>query len=77
MNDWPVKARALVLKSSTDAEQKVIRQIISSNKFLRVLDLRGCFLQEIPSCVFQLTQLKYLDVSGLPITKFLLGRNDF
>ncbi|KAL6655825.1 hypothetical protein ACP70R_006651 [Stipagrostis hirtigluma subsp. patula] len=72
---WPFKARSLVLQCNA-MEVELICQLIAANKYLRVLDLRGCCLQEVPGCVFRLDYLRYLDVSGLPITEFSLRKNN-
>lgn len=61
------KARSLILKT-LESERVFVSQVISENKYLRVLDLRGCSISELPGCVFKLKHLKYLDASGLPIT---------
>ncbi|XP_062193459.1 putative disease resistance protein RGA1 [Phragmites australis] len=64
---WPSKARSLIFKTS-GAEVQHVSEVLSVNKYLRVLDLTGCSVMEIPAPVFQLKQLRYLDASTLPIT---------
>ncbi|GJM99051.1 hypothetical protein PR202_ga16114 [Eleusine coracana subsp. coracana] len=64
---WPSKARSLIFKTS-GAELQRVSEVLSVNKYLRVLDLSGCSIAEIPSPVFQLKQLRYLDASTLSIT---------
>ncbi|CAN6210439.1 unnamed protein product [Urochloa humidicola] len=64
---WPSKARSLIFKTS-GAELQHVSEVLSVNKFLRVLDLSGCSIKEIPAPVFQLKQLRYLDASTLSIT---------
>ncbi|XP_047046598.1 disease resistance protein RPV1-like isoform X1 [Lolium rigidum] len=64
---WPTKARSLIFKTSgTDMEH--VGEVLSVNKYLRVLDLGECSVNEIPGPVFQLKQLRYLDASTLSIT---------
>ncbi|XP_066323996.1 disease resistance protein RPV1-like [Miscanthus floridulus] len=60
------KARSLILK--TLESERFVNQVISENKYLRVLDLSGCSICELPDCIFKLKHLRYLDASGLPIT---------
>ncbi|TKW02861.1 hypothetical protein SEVIR_7G034800v4 [Setaria viridis] len=38
--------------------------LFSSAKYLSVLDLRDCWLQKLPDSIFQLRQLRYLNLSG-------------
>ncbi|TVU00842.1 hypothetical protein EJB05_53690 [Eragrostis curvula] len=64
---WPSKARSLIFKTS-GAELQHVSEVLSANKYLRVLDLSGCSVTEIPSPVFHLKQLRYLDASTLAIT---------
>lgn len=64
---WPSKARSLIFKTS-GAELQHVSEVLSVNKYLRVLDLSGCSIKEIPAPVFQLKQLRYLDASTLSIT---------
>ncbi|CAN6174000.1 unnamed protein product [Urochloa humidicola] len=64
---WPSKARSLIFKTSS-AELQHVSEVLSVNKFLRVLDLSGCSIKEVPAPVFQLKQLRYLDASTLSIT---------
>ena len=64
---WPSKARSLIFKTS-GAELQHVSEVLSVNKYLRVLDLSGCSVKELPAPVFQLKQLRYLDASTLPIT---------
>ncbi|GJM94500.1 hypothetical protein PR202_ga11148 [Eleusine coracana subsp. coracana] len=64
---WPSKARSLIFKTG-GAELQHVSEVLSVNKYLRVLDLSGCSVTEIPSPVFQLKQLRYLDASTLSIT---------
>uniref|UniRef100_A0A0A9DF88 Uncharacterized protein n=1 Tax=Arundo donax TaxID=35708 RepID=A0A0A9DF88_ARUDO len=63
----PSKARSLIFKTS-GAELHHVSEVLSVNKFLRVLDLSECSVTEIPAPVFQLKQLRYLDASTLSIT---------
>ncbi|OEL15323.1 putative disease resistance protein RGA1 [Dichanthelium oligosanthes] len=65
--DWPSKARSLIFKTN-GAELQHVSEVLSVNKYLRVLDLSGCSVKEIPASVFQLKQLRYLDASTLSIT---------
>ncbi|XP_025800081.1 putative disease resistance protein RGA1 isoform X2 [Panicum hallii] len=64
---WPSKARSLIFKTS-GAELQHVSEVLSVNKYLRVLDLSGCSVKELPAPVFQLKQLRYLDASTLSIT---------
>ncbi|TVU09196.1 hypothetical protein EJB05_42644, partial [Eragrostis curvula] len=64
---WPSKARSLIFKTS-GAELQHVSEVLSVNKYLRVLDLSGCSVTEIPSPVFQMKQLRYLDASTLAVT---------
>jgi len=63
---WPSKARSLIFKT-TGAELQHVSEVLSVNKFLRVLDISGCSVKEMPAPVFQLKQLRYLDASTLSI----------
>nr|ACJ54697.1 Pi5-1 [Oryza sativa Japonica Group] len=73
---WPSKARSLIFKNSgVDFEH--VSEVLSVNKYLRVLDLSGCCVQDIPSPIFQLKQLRYLDVSSLSITALPLQISSF
>ncbi|PWZ13009.1 putative disease resistance protein RGA1 [Zea mays] len=62
---WPSKARSLVFKSS--AELQHVSEVLSVNKYLRVLDISGCSVKEMPAPIFQMKQLRYLDASTLSI----------
>ncbi|VAI31642.1 unnamed protein product [Triticum turgidum subsp. durum] len=64
---WPSKARSLIFKTS-GTELEDVSEVFSVNKYLRVLDLSECSVNEIPASVFQLKQLRYLDASTLSIT---------
>ncbi|CAM0951010.1 unnamed protein product [Alopecurus aequalis] len=64
---WPSKARSLIFKSS-GTELEHVSEVLSVNKYLRVLDLSECSVNEIPAPIFQLKQLRYLDASTLSIT---------
>jgi Leucine-rich repeat (LRR) protein len=64
---WPSKARSLIFKTS-GAELQHVSEVLSVNKYLRVLDLSGSSVKELPAPVFQLKQLRYLDASTLSIT---------
>ncbi|KAL5201099.1 hypothetical protein ABZP36_035453 [Zizania latifolia] len=64
---WPSKARSLIFKTS-GAELEHVSEVLSVSKYLRVLDLSGCSVKDIPAPVFQLKQLRYLDASNLSIT---------
>lgn len=64
---WPSKARSLIFQTS-GAELQHVSKVLSVNKYLRVLDLSGCSVKELPAPVFQLKQLRYLDASTLSIT---------
>uniref|UniRef100_A0ACD5YAE7 Uncharacterized protein n=1 Tax=Avena sativa TaxID=4498 RepID=A0ACD5YAE7_AVESA len=64
---WPSKARSLIFKTS-DTELEHVSEVLSVNKYLRVLDLSECSVNEIPAPIFQLKQLRYLDASTLSIT---------
>jgi Leucine-rich repeat (LRR) protein len=64
---WPSKARSLIFKTS-GTELEHVSEVLSANKFLRVLDLSECSVNEIPAPIFQLKQLRYLDASTLSIT---------
>ncbi|CAL5088829.1 unnamed protein product [Urochloa decumbens] len=64
---WPSKARSIIFKTS-GAELQHVSEVLAVNKFLRVLDLSGCSIKEIPAPVFQFKQLRYLDASTLSIT---------
>lgn len=64
---WPSKARSLIFKTS-GTELEDVSEVFSVNKYLRVLDLSECSVNEIPAPVFQLKQLRYLDASTLSIT---------
>ncbi|KQJ89858.1 hypothetical protein BRADI_4g28177v3 [Brachypodium distachyon] len=63
---WPSKARSLIFKTS-DTELEHVSEVLSVNKYLRVLDLSECSVNEIPAAIFQLKQLRYLDASTLSI----------
>lgn len=63
---WPSKARSLIFKTS-DTELEHVSEVLSVNKYLRVLDLSECSVNEIPATIFQLKQLRYLDASTLSI----------
>ncbi len=73
---WPSKARSLIFKNS-GADFERVSEVLSVNKYLRVLDLSGCCVQDIPSPIFQLKQLRYLDVSSLSITALPLQISSF
>ncbi|WVZ64549.1 hypothetical protein U9M48_014049 [Paspalum notatum var. saurae] len=64
---WPSKARSLIFKTNS-AELEHVSEVLSMNKYLRVLDLSGCSVKEIPAPIFQLKQLRYLDASTLSVT---------
>ncbi|KAF8711579.1 hypothetical protein HU200_029028 [Digitaria exilis] len=67
----PQKVRSLILRPTTNLlEHKpliliAVSEVISGNKYLRVLDLSGCAITELPVCVRHLKQLRYLDASNL------------
>lgn len=67
----PQKVRSLILRPTTNLlEHKplilaAVSEVISGNKYLRVLDLSGCGITELPVCVCHLKQLRYLDASNL------------
>jgi Leucine-rich repeat (LRR) protein len=63
---WPSKARSLIFRTS-GAELQHVSEVLSVNKYLRVLDISGCSVKEMPTPVFQLNQLRYLDASTLPV----------
>uniref|UniRef100_A0A0E0LZW8 Uncharacterized protein n=1 Tax=Oryza punctata TaxID=4537 RepID=A0A0E0LZW8_ORYPU len=73
---WPSKARSLIFKNS-GADFEHVSEVLSVNKYLRVLDLSGCSVKDIPSPIFQLKQLRYLDVSSLSITALPLQISSF
>uniref|UniRef100_A0A0D9XCJ5 Rx N-terminal domain-containing protein n=1 Tax=Leersia perrieri TaxID=77586 RepID=A0A0D9XCJ5_9ORYZ len=73
---WPSKARSLIFKNS-GADFEHVSEVLSANKYLRVLDLSGCSVKDIPSPIFQLKQLRYLDVSSLSITVLPVQINSF
>ncbi|RCV11329.1 hypothetical protein SETIT_2G176700v2 [Setaria italica] len=67
----PQKVRSLILIPTTNLQEHkpvipvAVSEVISGNKYLRVLDLSGCGITELPACVCQLKQLRYLDASNL------------
>ncbi|KAJ1289290.1 hypothetical protein BS78_02G153200 [Paspalum vaginatum] len=63
----PSKSRSLIFKTNS-AELEHVSEVLSMNKYLRVLDLSGCSVKEIPAPIFQLKQLRYLDASTLSVT---------
>ncbi|XP_006660544.2 putative disease resistance protein RGA1 isoform X2 [Oryza brachyantha] len=73
---WPSKARSLIFKNGR-ADLEHVSEVLSANKYLRVLDLSGCSVKDIPSPIFQLKQLRYLDASSLSITALPLQISSF
>ncbi|VAI70893.1 unnamed protein product [Triticum turgidum subsp. durum] len=61
-NNMMRKLRALHVN---EWKQEKIPNKIFSTKFLRVLNLSGCSLLVLPSCIKQLKLLRYLDASGM------------
>ncbi|KAM3300002.1 hypothetical protein ACQJBY_041161 [Aegilops geniculata] len=73
-NDLPGNIRSFHVRHSE--KQQLPQKAFSRTKYIRVLDLSGCFVVGqstpvnilLPSSVLQLKLLRYLDASGLPIT---------
>lgn len=61
----PSKARALHLK--VPLKKHLPKNIFTLSKSLRVLDLSGSSIEELPTSVTQLKQLNYLNASKLPM----------
>uniref|UniRef100_M8C6C5 Putative disease resistance protein RGA3 n=1 Tax=Aegilops tauschii TaxID=37682 RepID=M8C6C5_AEGTA len=61
-NNMMRKLRALHVN---EWKQEKIPNKIFATKFLRVLNLSGCSLLVLPSCIKQLKLLRYLDASGM------------
>jgi structure-specific endonuclease subunit SLX1 len=57
------------LLSLGDASEKAIRNLISSFKYLRILNLSGFGIKHLHKSVRDLTYLRYLDLSNTPIEK--------
>uniref|UniRef100_A0A0A9HJ36 Uncharacterized protein n=1 Tax=Arundo donax TaxID=35708 RepID=A0A0A9HJ36_ARUDO len=62
----PTKVRALHFWGCN--KMHLPKQAFSHTKCLRVLDLSGCHVSEIPSSIYKLKLLRYLDASNLPIS---------
>lgn len=61
----PSKVRALHLK--VRSKKHLPKNIFTLSKCLRVLDLSGSSIEELPTSITQLKQLNYLNASKLPI----------
>ncbi|XP_044974159.1 putative disease resistance protein RGA3 [Hordeum vulgare subsp. vulgare] len=72
--DLPSKIRSLHFRDSGNVQLKA--KAFSQSKYIRVLDLSGCSVEGqptpssivLPTSIQQLKLLRYLDVTGLPIT---------
>lgn len=61
--------RTLKLLSLGDASEKSVRNLISSFKYLRILNLSGFGIKILHKSIGDLTCLRYLDLSDTPIEK--------
>jgi Leucine-rich repeat (LRR) protein len=68
----PKRARSLHFKDCTLL--KVPNKVLSSRKYLRVINLSGCCNENIDPSVIELKHLSYLDASHLPIITLSIPR---
>jgi aquaporin TIP len=69
----PKKVRAMHFRECDKLQ--LPEQAFSNTLYLRVLDLSGCHVTEIPVSVYKLKLLRYLDVSTLPISNLSKSLN--
>lgn len=74
LNKFPGKIRSLQFTECSGVQ--LHKKSFSKSQYLRVLDISGCSINRnsvpsrisLPSCIYDLMLLRYLDASGLPIT---------